>query len=212
VAVLDADGRPSFKLIQNHQSLKGTLVYFVFDLLVFKGKSVMNQTLDERKAFLEKSIVPKLREPLRYMHPVEGSLDDLIDLVKAHGMEGLVAKRRNSKYEPGERSGAWEKMRVNQGQEFVIGGYTPLGKSFDELVFGYYENGKLRYASRTRNGLTPSSRLELLKKMKPLHIKECPFANLPEKIPGRWGAGLTAAKMKDCIWLLCRIRHSVERF
>jgi bifunctional non-homologous end joining protein LigD len=59
VAVLDAEGRPSFKLIQNHQSLDGTLVYFVFDVLVFKGKSVMEQTLDERKALLEKSIVPK---------------------------------------------------------------------------------------------------------------------------------------------------------
>ena len=112
-----------------------------------------------------------------------------------------MAKRRDSKYEPGERSGAWLKMRVNQGQEFVIGGYTPIGKSFDALVFGYYENGKLLYASRTRNGFTPSSRLELLKKMNSLHIKECPFANLPEKNAGRWGAGLTAAKMKDCLWL-----------
>ena len=201
IAVLDSEGRPSFKLIQNHQALKGTLVYFVFDVLVFKGKSVMERTLDERKVLLEKSIVRKLREPLRYMRPVEGSLDDLVESVKAHGLEGLVAKRRDSKYEPGERSGAWQKMRVNQGQEFVIGGYTPIGKSFDALVFGYYENGKLLYASRTRNGFTPSSRLELLKKMKPLHIKECPFANLPEKNAGRWGAGLTAAKMKDCLWL-----------
>jgi ATP-dependent DNA ligase len=164
VAVLDADGRPSFKLIQNHQSLKGTLVSFVFDVLVFKGKNVMEQTLDERKAFLEKNIVPKLREPLRYMRPVEGSLDELVKSVKAHGLESLVAKRRDSKYEPGERSGAWQKMRVNQGQEFVIGGYTPIGKSFDALVFGYYEKGNLLYASRTRNGFTPSLRLELLKK------------------------------------------------
>jgi ATP-dependent DNA ligase len=142
------------------------------------------------------------------MRPVEGSLDELVKAVKAHGLEGLVAKRRDSKYEPGERSGAWQKMRVNQGHEFVIGGYTPTDKSFDALVFGYYERGKLLYASQTRNGLTPPLRLELLKKMKPLHVKECPFANLPEKSAGRWGAGLTAAKMKDCLWVLCRIRHS----
>jgi bifunctional non-homologous end joining protein LigD len=210
VAVLDGNGRPSFMLIQNHQSLKGTLVYFVFDVLVLKRKSVMGQTLDERRALLEKYIVPKLREPLRYMRPVEGSLNELVKSVKAHGLEGLVAKRRDSKYEPGERSGAWQKMRVNQGQEFVIGGYTPIGKSFDALVFGYYKNGKLLYASRTRNGFTPSSRQELLKTIKPLKIRECPFANLPEKSAGRWGAGLTAAKMKDCLWVLCRVRHSTH--
>jgi hypothetical protein len=51
--------------------------------------------------------------------------------VKTHGLEGLVAKRRSSKYEPGQRSGAWRKMRVNKGQELVIGGYTPSDKNFD---------------------------------------------------------------------------------
>src|SRR6185437_6968275 len=63
---------------------------------------------------------------------------------------------RHSKYEPGLRSGAWQKMRVNQGQEFVIAGYTPSPKNFDALVIGYYEGGKLMYAARTRNGFTPA--------------------------------------------------------
>jgi len=112
-----------------------------------------------------------------------------------------VAKRRDSKYEPGLRSGAWMKMRVNQVQELVIAGYTPSPKNFDTLVIGYYEDGKLIYAARTRNGFTPASRAELFKKIKPLEIKECPFANLPEKKAGRWGAGLTAAKMVECRWL-----------
>jgi hypothetical protein len=92
-------------------------------------------------------------------------------------------------------------MRVNQGQEFVIGGYTVGGTTFDALVFGYYEGEKLRYAGRTRNGFTPRSRAELLSKFKPLEITECPFANLPEKKAGRWGVGLTASKMADCRWL-----------
>src|SRR6202789_2539734 len=92
-------------------------------------------------------------------------------------------------------------MRVNQGQEFVIAGYTPSLKNFDALVIGYYEGAKLIYAARTRNGFTPASRAELFKKIKPLEIKECPFANLPEKKAGRWGAGLTAAKMTECRWL-----------
>ncbi len=69
----------------------------------------------------------------------------------------LVAKHRDSPYEPGQRSGAWQKMRVNQGQEFV-GGYTSSAHNFDAIIFGYYEGGKLLYAGRTRNGFTPSSR------------------------------------------------------
>jgi bifunctional non-homologous end joining protein LigD len=92
-------------------------------------------------------------------------------------------------------------MRVNQGQEFVIAGYTLSPKNFDALVIGYYDGDKLMYAARTRNGFTPASRAELFKKLKPLEIKECPFANLPEKKAVRWGAGLTAAKMGECRWL-----------
>jgi len=75
------------------------------------------------------------------------------------------------------------------------------GSTFDALVFGYYEDGKLLYAARTRNGFTPSSRAALFRKLKALEIKECPFANLPEAKSGRWGAGLTAAKMADCRWI-----------
>jgi len=83
----------------------------------------------------------------------------------------------------------------------VIAGYTPSPKNFDALVIGYYEGPKLMYAARTRNGFTPASRTELFKKLKPLEIPGCPFANLPEKKAGRWGAGLTAAKMAECRWL-----------
>jgi ATP-dependent DNA ligase len=92
-------------------------------------------------------------------------------------------------------------MRVNRGQEFVIGGYTIGGKSFDALLFGYYDGDKLIYVARTRNGFTPSSRLELAKRFKGLETTLCPFANLPEAKGGRWGAGLTLAKMNDCRWL-----------
>ena len=88
-----------------------------------------------------------------------------------------------------------------RGQEFVIGGYTPLGESFDALIFGVYENGKLLYVARTRNGFTSATRRQLFKRLMPLEIPQCPFANLPEAKPGRWGAGLTAAKMKECRWV-----------
>jgi ATP-dependent DNA ligase len=68
-------------------------------------------------------------------------------------------------------------------------------------VIGYYDGPDLIYAARTRNGFTLASRVELFKKLKPLEIKECPFSNLPEKKAGRWGAGLTSAKMTKCRWL-----------
>jgi bifunctional non-homologous end joining protein LigD len=145
--------------------------------------------------------MPKLEEPIRHSLPLEGRLKDLIEGVREHGFEGLVAKRRDSLYEPGERSGAWRKMRVNQGQEFVIGGYTPTPRSFDALIFGYYEGDQLIYVGRTRNGFTPRSRLDLLKRLRKLEEPACPFANLPEPKGGRWGKGLTAARMAGCRWV-----------
>ena len=201
VVALDKDGRPSFNTLQNYGSAGAPLHFYIFDLLILEGRDVMGEPLVKRRELLEEHVLPKLAEPIRYSPVLEASLKDLIRSVKAQGLEGLVAKRRNSKYEPGLRSGAWQKMRVNQGQEFVIAGYTPSPKNFDAVVIGYYEGSKLMYAARTRNGFTPASRAELFKKLKPLEISGCPFANLPEKKAGRWGAGLTAAKMAECRWL-----------
>jgi bifunctional non-homologous end joining protein LigD len=87
---------------------------------------------------------------------LNGSLTDLIESVREQRLEGLIAKRLHSTYESGERSGAWLKMRVNRGQKFVIGGYTPTPKNFDALVLGYYRGDRLTYVARTRNGFTPS--------------------------------------------------------
>ena len=85
--------------------------------------------------------------------------------------------------------------------EFVIVGYTRSPKNFDALVIGYLDGPNLMYAARTQNRFSPASRAQLFKKLKPLEIQECPFANLPEKKAGRWGAGLTTAKMGECRWL-----------
>ncbi|MBN9657079.1 MAG: non-homologous end-joining DNA ligase [Acidobacteria bacterium] len=201
VVALDPEGRPSFNALQNHGGAGTPLNYYVFDLLILGGRDVMAEPLVRRREMLEREVLPKLSEPVRYSPELRASLADLIQSVKAQRLEGLVAKRRDSRYEPGQRSGAWQKMRVNEGQEFVIGGYTVGGSTFDALVFGYYEGGKLMYAARTRNGFTPGLRAELMKRFAPLETRTCPFANLPEKKAGRWGAGLTAAKMEDCRWL-----------
>jgi DNA ligase D-like protein (predicted ligase) len=201
VVAFDEEGRPSFNALQNYGSSAAPVVYYVFDVMVLGGKDLSGLPLTARRRLLEKKVLPKLVEPIRYAVPLEQPLSVLIESVKANGLEGLVAKRVDSPYEPGLRSGAWQKMRVNRGQEFVIGGYTHGTKTFDALVFGYYEEKKLLYVARTRNGFTPATRVALFRKFKGLEIKECPFANLPEPRAGRWGQGLTKAKMAECTWL-----------
>jgi DNA ligase D-like protein (predicted ligase) len=198
---LDEAGKPSFNSLQNYGSSNAELVYYLFDVMVLAGKDVTTEPLAKRRVLLATKVLPYLAEPIRSSPVLEASPADLIQSVKAQGFEGLVVKRLDSQYQPGLRTGAWQKMRVNQGQELVIAGYTRSSKNFDALVIGYYEGGKLMYAARTRHGFTPASRAELFKRLKPLEIAECPFANLPEKKAGRWGAGLTAEKMKECRWL-----------
>jgi DNA ligase D-like protein (predicted ligase) len=200
VVALDDDGRPSFNALQNFTP--GTrIVYYVFDVLVLEGRTVMGETLEIRQELLERKVLASLAEPVRYTGELNAGLRDLIHSVKTQGLEGLVAKRRSSKYEPGVRSGAWMKMRVNRGQEFVIAGYTLGTKTFDAVIIGYYDDDRLIYAARTRNGFTPATRNQLFKKFARLENSECPFANLPEARSGRWGQGLTRAKMAECRWL-----------
>src|SRR6476620_1812364 len=155
VIALDEDGRPSFNILQKYGSSKAPVLYFVFDVMVLAGRDVMREPLQRRRELLEKKILPKLAEPVRYAAPLDATLPVLIKSVREQGLEGLVAKRLDSRYEAGLRSGAWQKMRVNRAQEFVIGGYTVGTKAFDALIFGYYEGGRLIYAARTRNGFTP---------------------------------------------------------
>lgn len=200
LVAFDDDGRPSFNALQNH-SVSTPVLFYVFDLMVLSGRDLRNEALEMRRRVLEDKIVPVLAEPVRYASEINATLRDLVHSVKAQGFEGVVAKRRNSLYEAGRRSGAWLKMRVNRGQEFVIGGYTIGTKTFDALIFGCYEDDRLLYVARTRSGFTPAARQQLFKRFRGLETAECPFSNLPEERSGRWGQGLTKAKMADCRWL-----------
>jgi ATP-dependent DNA ligase len=128
-------------------------------VLILAGRDLRFDPLATRRELLRTKVLSKLREPIRYSPDLNGSLSDPIRSVREQGFEGLVAKRRSSRYESGQRSGAWLKMRVNRGQEFVIAGYTPSPKNFDALILGYYEGEKLIYVARTRNGFTPASQL-----------------------------------------------------
>jgi ATP-dependent DNA ligase len=124
---------------------------------------------------------------------LEASLPDLIRSVKAQALEGLVAKQCDSRYEPGQRSGAWQKMRVNRVQEFVIGGYTVGPKNFDAVVFGYFDGGKLIYAGRTRSGFTPASRNQLFKRMGRWPRRSVPLPIFP-RLEGTLGRGADCRK------------------
>jgi DNA ligase D-like protein (predicted ligase) len=201
IVALDEAGKPSFSALQNHGSGQTVVVYYVFDVMILAGRDLRAERLDRRKELLAEMTALDLHDPVRWSPELPGKLDELIQAVCAQGFEGLVAKRRDSKYEPGERSGAWAKMRVNQAQEFIIGGYTVGGATFDALIFGYYDGRRLLYAGRTRSGFTPAVRESLMRRFRGLEISECPFASLPEARGGRWGEGLTAAKMKNCRWL-----------
>jgi ATP-dependent DNA ligase len=195
---LDEAGRPSLIALQNG-SAGATIVYYVFDVMILAGRNVMGETLARRRDLLTWEVLPRLPEPVREAPRFDAALADLIAAVRAKGLEGLVAKRLDSVYEPGARSGAWRKMRLNRSEEFVIGGYTKGRRTFDVLVLGRWDENRLIYVARTRVGFTPASWERLMAKLRPLEILECPFANLPEARSGRWGEGLTAEKMKECV-------------
>ena len=201
IVALDESGRPSFNTLQNYGTSNVPIFYYVFDVLVLSGQDLTSEPLAKRRNLLHRHVLRRVKDPIRQCPELNASLSEVIHAVRAQGLEGVVAKDLKSRYEPGWRSGAWRKMRLNKGQEFVIGGYTLGTKHFDAVIFGYYEKGQLLYAGRTRNGFTPMSREQLQRRFRGLEIARCPFANLPEHRSGRWGLGLTAEKMNDCRWL-----------
>jgi ATP-dependent DNA ligase len=138
---------------------------------------------------------------------LDASADEVVRVAKEFGFEGIVAKRKDSVYESGKRTGAWVKYRVNRGQEFVIGGYTP-GNPFDALIVGYYEDDRLLYAAKVRNGFVPKVRREVASRFKGLEIDTCPFANLPERKRTQWA--LTKEEMKNCVWLKPELVAQIE--
>ena len=134
-------------------SAKVPVLYYVFDLMILAGQDVTAEPMAKRRDLLQRGVLAKLGEPIRQSPELNASLPDLIASVRAQSLEGLVAKLRDSRYEPGQRSGAWQKMRVNQGQEFVIAGYTLGGGNFDAIIFGYYNVGKLTRSTTTARSL-----------------------------------------------------------
>jgi DNA ligase D-like protein (predicted ligase) len=197
---LDDSGRPDFNLLQNFQAEASRIHYYIFDLLVCKDRDLTRLPLVERRALL-KSLVVIRDKRIRISDYVEAGATELLAAVREQQLEGIVGKRKDSLYEPGKRSGAWIKYRVNRAQEFVIGGYFPGPHGFDSLIVGYYDGDNLMYVARTRNGFVPASRRQVFSKVKHLVTPTCPFVNLPETRRPRWGEALSAEKMKKAVWL-----------
>lgn len=199
VVAVDDEGRSDFNLLQNFRSAADKIHYYVFDVLLHEGTSLLNTPLSARRKLLHKIVPINDRISLSAVNP--GSLESMLSFVRENGLEGVIGKRADSFYEPGKRTGSWVKHRINLGQEFVVGGYTKGTLGFDALIVGFYRDGRLIYSARVRAGFIPASRREVFDRIKGLKTAKCPFANLPEKAAGRWGQGLTAEKMKDCVWL-----------
>src|SRR5262245_63148423 len=206
IVALDESGRVSFNLVQHNRSKAQALVFYAFDVLIYRGRSVLEVPLYFRREVLRKIFEDIKAAPIGLSESIEAAPKDLIRVVKEFGFEGIVAKRRDSLYESGKRSGAWVKYKVNRGQEFVIGGYT--GNPLDALIVGYYEDDRLLYAAKVRNGFVPQLRREVAARLKGLEINSCPFANLPEKKRTQWA--LTKEEMKNCVWLKPELVAQIE--
>jgi ATP-dependent DNA ligase len=170
----------------------------------------MQEDLRIRRELLRTKVMPIVAEPMRLSETLQASPTDLIRAIREQGLEGIVAKRLDSSYESGKRSGAWVKMRLNKGQEFVVEGYIPASDNFDAILVGYYEGKGLLYADKVRNGFVPATRQRLFESFRGLERTTCPFRNLPEIKRGRWGDGLTAEDMIMCRWLQPSLVAAIE--
>jgi bifunctional non-homologous end joining protein LigD len=133
-----------------HSRPKGHIQLYVFDLLVHRGRNVIRLPIEERRQLLTESL-RKVQYPVIQSTPFDVKPAKLVRAARELQFEGVIAKRKSSVYEPGQRSGAWVKYKINQSREFVIGGYTP-GNPFDSLIVGYYDGARLKYDGKIRNG------------------------------------------------------------
>ena len=212
IVALDAAGKPSFNTLQNRVQLKGAreiaaadqnvpTLFFAFDLLFFAGIDLRARPYDERRRYLTQCLLPS---PLvQFVH----AQDDGIALHAAalgSGFEGVIGKRRNSLYEAGKRSSAWLKVKPTQTADFAIGGYTS-GKGaraeLGALLLGYWDRGKLRYASHVGSGFTDRSIKQVQASLEPLKTRTCPFVEKPAlNAPTTWVKPELVAEVRFQEW------------
>jgi hypothetical protein len=135
LVAFDPQGRPSFQLLQNNQSRALPVYFYAFDMLNRDGESLVSLAIERRRELLGR-LLATAEDPLRLSPLLLASSGQVLEAVRKLGLEGIVGKRIDSIYEPGERSGAWIKHRTNREQEFVIGGYIPGAHGFRCIARG----------------------------------------------------------------------------
>jgi ATP-dependent DNA ligase len=130
VVAIDASGRISFNLLQHHRSQAQAILFYAFDVLIHRGRSLLAEPLERRREVLSEIFKSKKGGPsaLALSDIMDATLAELVRVAREFGFEGIVAKRKDSLYESGKRTGAWVKYRINRGQQF-IGRYVPADLS-----------------------------------------------------------------------------------
>ncbi|RZJ31866.1 MAG: DNA ligase D [Flavobacterium sp.] len=214
IVVEDAKGKSNFQWLQNHEDnpKRGTLKYYVFDILYFNGFDLRQLELIQRKKIL-KAILPKLENVVYSEHKI-GEGIKAFKTVEKKGGEGIIAKKASSKYLEGKRTKEWLKVKTEMQQEMVIGGFTePQGsrKGIGALLCGYYEDGKLRYSGKVGSGYTEAILADLEKRLTKLETEACPFSAKP-KLSGKihWVEPKLLAQIKFSEWTETNsMRHPV---
>src|SRR5215469_12932808 len=209
VVALDDAGQPDFNLLQHSRSQASRICYFVFDLLAYQNHDLMRLPFTDRRHIMNSALKFQSTR-IRMTQHFETSAEDMLRAVRRQGLEGVIAKRKDSRYEAGKRSGSWAKYRLNRGQELVIGGYVPGAHGLDSIIVGYYRGSELVYIARVRNGFVPATRRQVFERLRPLVAANCSFVNLPETHRGRWGEGLTAKDMEKCVWVRPELVVQIE--
>ena len=199
IVALGPDGRPSFQALQHSAHTGQQIVFYAFDALHLNGTDLSGRHLAERRRALQRAV--SNGSVIRISDALPGAAPDIMRTLREAGIQGVIAKRKDSHYQPGERSGDWVKVKLEQQQELVIGGYRTDGQSVDALLVGYYEGKQLMFAGKVRAGFVPHVRREIAALLEPLHSTQCPFPNLPDARLSRWGAGITAEQMKEMQWV-----------
>lgn len=182
ILVLNEKGISDFGSLQNWRSeADGDLVFYVFDLLWYEGKNLMELPLIARQKIL-KEILPTVDDNVRLSKVFNASGRDFFKAAERMGLEGIIAKKANSVYSSNLRSREWLKIKVSKRQEVVIGGFTrneDTTKAFSSLLLGVYEGGKLHYTGKVGTGFSSKQQKEMLDVFKPLIVEESPFSSEP---------------------------------
>ncbi len=216
VAALDANGVPNFLLLQNnagtprvegaaaHRSA-APVAFYPFDILYLDGRDLRQAPLRQRHRVLNAAVAPS--ERVRFVERVEAEGEAFFRAAEQLGLEGVMAKRLDSRYEAGQRSRDWLKIKRSLSQEFVIAGYTQgegeRASSFGAIALGYYAEGALTYAGRAGSGFSQQTLQSALDALRPLRTDKCPFPSEPDDLKGlsvTWVRPEVVAQVKFSMW------------